>query len=122
VNSKVFNVNDIPWELTDDNNQTKLLVGPEICPNSKLRLVKLKAKSRVDVHEHDFVQTLYFLNGKAGCITIEDEKHQIEAGLVVIVKRGACHGIHNNSDDDLIILVYEEIDHTEKTELPYVDL
>jgi quercetin dioxygenase-like cupin family protein len=57
------------------------------------------------VHAHSGADKFYFVLAGAGSFTIGDEERTVESGTVVIAPAGVPHGVTNNGEERLSILV-----------------
>lgn len=114
----VFNLDDIPWDLSH-NGMTKMLLGRELIKSGSLKIMKIKPKENFNTHEHNFLQLLYFVDG-IGKLTIDDDEYQIKSGLVAIVLPNQCHSVNNFGTESINILVFEAYDIND-SDTPYVD-
>jgi len=59
----------------------------------------------IGVHSHrDDTEYYYILDGH-GAMTLDDETHRVEAGDITAVFPGGSHGLVNDSDEPLRIIV-----------------
>jgi len=57
------------------------------------------------VHAHDGADKFYFVLAGRGSFTIGDEEHNAGAGMLVVAAAGVSHGVTNNGDERLSLLV-----------------
>ena len=57
------------------------------------------------VHSHDGSDKVYFVMRGTGRFTIGDEEANLTEGNAVIARAGTPHGVRNDSEDQLILLV-----------------
>jgi mannose-6-phosphate isomerase-like protein (cupin superfamily) len=57
------------------------------------------------VHSHDGSDKVYFVMRGTGRFTIGDEEEDLTEGNAVIARAGTPHGVRNDSEDQLILLV-----------------
>lgn len=65
----------------------------------------LKPGQSQRVHTHDDSDKVYFLVSGTGTFTIGDETRELSDGDAVIARAGEKHGVANDSDSDLTLLV-----------------
>lgn len=120
MKDRVFNSKDLPW-INHENGKSKLLLGRSFLGSASLRIYCLAAGSKIETHEHSFIQVMYFtVNSDSVVIIDEEREYNVTAGLVVVVKPNQCHKIINNSDEDLEILVIESFKENNQS-TPFVD-
>jgi mannose-6-phosphate isomerase-like protein (cupin superfamily) len=57
------------------------------------------------VHAHEGSDKVYYVLTGTGCFTIGDEEQDLPQGHAVIARAGQPHGVHNESDENLVLLV-----------------
>jgi len=57
------------------------------------------------VHSHDGSDKVYFVVRGAGRFTVGDEEADLTEGNAVIARAGVPHGVRNDSEDELVLLV-----------------
>jgi mannose-6-phosphate isomerase-like protein (cupin superfamily) len=57
------------------------------------------------VHAHEGSDKVYYVLEGVGRFTIGDEERDLGAGHAVIARAGEPHGVRNESEEDLILLV-----------------
>jgi mannose-6-phosphate isomerase-like protein (cupin superfamily) len=57
------------------------------------------------VHAHEGSDKVYYVLRGTGRFTIGDEEEDLGAGRAVIARAGALHGVHNETDENLVLLV-----------------
>ncbi|WP_407690853.1 cupin domain-containing protein [Rubrobacter tropicus] len=57
------------------------------------------------VHSHDGSDKVYFVMRGTGRFTVGDEEEDLTEGNAVIARAGTPHGVRNDSEDQLILLV-----------------
>ena len=57
------------------------------------------------VHAHDDADKVYFVVRGSGTFTVGDEEASLAEGHAVIARSGEPHGVRNDSDDELVLLV-----------------
>ncbi|WP_119066351.1 cupin domain-containing protein [Rubrobacter indicoceani] len=65
----------------------------------------LKPGQAQKVHAHDSSDKVYFVVSGTGSFTIGDETKELGEGNAVMAKAGERHGVANESDKDLTLLV-----------------
>lgn len=64
----------------------------------------LKPGRTIEAHR-DPMEEIYFIYRGRGLMTVEDETRAVREGDSIHIPRGASHALHNDSPDDLEILV-----------------
>ena len=57
------------------------------------------------IHAHDGSDKIYYVLEGAGRFTIGDEEQDLGKGHAVIARAGEPHGVRNETDENLILLV-----------------
>lgn len=57
------------------------------------------------VHSHEGSDKVYFVVRGAGRFTVGDEEAGLTEGNAVIARAGVPHGVRNDSEDELVLLV-----------------
>lgn len=57
------------------------------------------------VHSHDGSDKVYFVVRGEGLFTVGDEEKSLGEGTAVIAKAGEPHGVMNDTEDELVLLV-----------------
>ena len=57
------------------------------------------------LHTHAGMDKLYHVLEGRGCFLIDGERLAMRAGQLLVAPEGAPHGIENNSDERLVVLV-----------------
>jgi mannose-6-phosphate isomerase-like protein (cupin superfamily) len=57
------------------------------------------------VHAHESSDKIYYVLRGAGRFTVGEEERDLGAGDAVIARAGDSHGVRNETQDDLVILV-----------------
>ena len=59
----------------------------------------------IGVHHHREDEEYYYVISGRGLMTLDGERFEVEAGDITAVYPGGTHGLENNADEDLRILV-----------------
>lgn len=57
------------------------------------------------VHAHEGSDKIYYVLEGAGRFTVGDEEQELSAGNAVIARAGEPHGVRNDTEENLVILV-----------------
>lgn len=68
---------------------------------------ELKPGTSIGYHTHQNNEEIYVILDGKGIMSINGEEHEVVAGDVILNKPYWSHGLENNSDTDLKILVFE---------------
>ena len=63
--------------------------------------------SNIGFHQHGNNEEMYVILQGTGLMKLEDEEVTVEQGDMILNPRGGSHGLTNNSDGDLDILVIQ---------------
>ena len=70
-------------------------------------LCHLEPGSSIGYHQHGENEEVYAILEGSGLMRVNDETRQVTAGDVVLNKPGWSHGLENNADVPLRLLVFE---------------
>jgi quercetin dioxygenase-like cupin family protein len=80
----------------DFDTNLRFIIHSELAPGTS-----------VGYHKHGDNEEVYVVLEGRGLMTVNDEKREVVAGDVIVNKPGWSHGLENNSDLPLKILVFE---------------
>ncbi|MFO0704144.1 MAG: cupin domain-containing protein [Patescibacteria group bacterium] len=63
--------------------------------------------STIGYHKNTGNEEIYYIISGEGVMKIDDEEHMVRPGDATIVHGGSSHGLQNNSDKEMKILVIE---------------
>lgn len=63
--------------------------------------------STIGYHLHEGNEEIYYIMEGEGIMTVDGEKKKVTPGDAIITHSGSKHGLENNTDKDLKILVFE---------------
>ena len=66
---------------------------------------RLPPNTSIGVHQHTTDQEYYYIVSGCGIMTLDGEVYDVTAGDITMVLPGGSHGLKNNSDQDLRIIV-----------------
>lgn len=69
--------------------------------------VEIPPGCSIGEHLHGDNEELYFIIDGKGSMTVNDEAMEVSAGDLIVNKRGWKHGLTNESDRELKVLVWE---------------
>jgi quercetin dioxygenase-like cupin family protein len=87
---------------------TSLFKGSEF--NTNIRFMNytiLPPGTTIGIHKHKDDEELYIILEGNGTMTVDGETRAVSAGDVIVNKPFGTHGLSNNSNEDLKILVME---------------
>lgn len=118
MEDQIFNSKDLPW-VEEKVGSTKIIVGKEISKNASFRLYSLGPNQEFRTHEHNYTQVMYFPEG-SGEVSVDENIHNIEPGLIVVVLPNQCHSVKNTSTNEMTIFVFESYENN-RTDTPFID-
>lgn len=74
-------------------------------PRMFLDVYGLKPGQSQKPHRHDDADKVYFALEGRGTVTIGDRTHRLEPGRVAVCPAGEDHGVANDGDEELVLLV-----------------
>ncbi len=86
-----------------------VLGGRDGGPAKRLRFLHdniLKPGVSIGVHRHEDDEEYYYILSGKGVMTLDGERFEVEAGDVTAVFPGGSHGLENNAQEDMRILVF----------------
>lgn len=90
-----------------DLDFTEVLRGGD-SPGKRIRFMHddvLKPGVSIGVHAHSGDEEYYYVVAGRGVMTLDGQRHEIEAGDVAAVFPGGSHGLENTGGEDLRIIV-----------------
>jgi len=75
-------------------------------PRAQLDLYCLEPGQSQKVHSHDDQDKIYVVLEGRGRVTVGAEQHALAPGEAVVATAGAPHGVTNDSDARLLLLVF----------------
>lgn len=69
--------------------------------------VSIPPNSSIGIHRHEGNEEMYFILEGRGVMTVNNEKREVKAGDLILNKSGYSHGLRNEYDQDIKILVVE---------------
>ena len=60
----------------------------------------------IGVHSHSKDEEYYYILSGSGTMTLDGQRIKVQAGDVTAVYRGGSHGLENDSDQDLRLIVF----------------
>ena len=110
----IKNFFDTPSELQVSHagnglvKSVKLFDAPEFSTNlSFINYSELSPGTSIGYHEHGDDEEVYVILEGKGVMTVNGQSRPVSAGDVILNKPGWSHGLENDSDADLGILVFE---------------
>ncbi len=67
----------------------------------------LSPGTSIGVHTHDGGEEYYLVIAGNGIMTLDGEEHAMGAGDISVVYAGGSHGLRNESDEDLRVIVFQ---------------
>lgn len=87
---------------------TSLFKGSDFNTNIRfLNYTILPPDTTIGIHKHGNDQELYIILEGNGLMIVDGESRNVSAGDVIVNKPYGTHGLSNNSNEDLKILVME---------------
>ena len=78
-------------------------------PDARVKFVHddvLPPDTSIGVHTHESGEEYYFIISGSGLMHLDGSDHEVRTGDLAAVYAGGSHGLINNSDEDLRILVF----------------
>lgn len=69
--------------------------------------VEIPPGASIGVHTHGENEEIYFIVHGHGTMTTNDEQYRVDSGDLILNRRGWSHGLRNDSDAVLKVLVWE---------------
>lgn len=69
--------------------------------------VEIPPGSSIGIHRHGDNEEVYFIVEGSGIMTTNDEQYRVHGGDLIVNYRGWSHGLKNNMDMPLKVLVWE---------------
>ena len=105
----VFRTELVPWIEPPGHfdGLSKLLVSPDSHKTAyfDFRISRYPVGSRVDPHQHDVAEHVYYFLTGTGLVGWAEETHIIEPAMAMFVPPGVVHSITNTGESDLVFMV-----------------
>jgi mannose-6-phosphate isomerase-like protein (cupin superfamily) len=72
-----------------------------------LTYMEIPSGSSIGYHKHGENEELYIILEGSGIMTVDDREREVKKGDMIVNKPQQSHGLSNNSQEDLKILVFE---------------
>ena len=69
--------------------------------------VEIPPGSSIGVHRHGNNEEIYFIVEGTGAMVTNDETYRVETGDLIVNRRNWSHGLENDTDQRLRVLVWE---------------
>ena len=89
----------IDWTVVLDDQQ---------CRGRQLHFINddiLPPGTSIGLHRHDLDEEYYFILSGTGVMTLDGVRHEVGPGDITAIFPGGGHGLENNSQEDLRIIV-----------------
>ncbi|HYT42020.1 MAG TPA: cupin domain-containing protein [Methylomirabilota bacterium] len=67
----------------------------------------VRPHSTIGYHLHEGNEEIYYLTEGEGIMTVDGDERRVRPGDAIITHSGSKHGLVNNTDQDLKLLVFE---------------
>jgi mannose-6-phosphate isomerase-like protein (cupin superfamily) len=69
--------------------------------------VEMPPGTSIGIHRHGDDEELYFILAGSGRMVVDGREYRVRAGDLVLNRRGGSHGLLNDSDDPIELLVWQ---------------
>jgi len=69
--------------------------------------VEMPPGTSIGIHRHGNDEELYFILSGSGRMVVDGREYRVSAGDLVLNRRGGSHGLLNDSDDSIELLVWQ---------------
>ncbi len=104
---EVVQIETQPWSTAADRAVARQIVGPS---NSRAQQVSIAdiiipAGVEVKTHHHRGIEEIYYVTSGEGLMFLNGSTRRIGVGDAVVIRPGEVHGIFNQSETDLRLIV-----------------
>ena len=118
---KIISLSNLPEEGVSHNPEIKkkvMLRAGEIPHLSSFSQVRFRSGQVADVHAHDDMYEVFFVEEGEGIIRVENKEYRLERGVCIVVEPGEVHEIINKIASEVVITYFGlKVDETEFREI-----
>lgn len=104
---EVVQLEEQTWYEADDRAVAREIASPRNSRAEKLSIadIIIPAGVKVRPHYHEVMEEIYFIAEGSGLMHVAGNERQVGKGDAIVVKPGERHFIHNNTDEELRLIV-----------------
>lgn len=104
---QVVKLDDQPWYEADDKAVAREIASPRNSRAERLSIadIIIPAGVKVKPHYHEVIEEIYFVSGGSGIMWLDGKEKKVVKGDAIVIKPGERHSIHNNTDEELRLIV-----------------
>lgn len=104
---EVVKLDEQPWYEADDKAVAREIASPRNSRAEKLSIadIIIPAGVKVKPHYHEVIEEIYFVSGGSGIMWLDGKEKKVVKGDAIVIQPGERHSIHNNTDQELRLIV-----------------
>lgn len=104
---EVVKLEEQSWHEADDRAVAREIASPRNSRAEKLSIadIIIPAGVKVKPHYHKEIEEIYFVSGGSGIMWLDGKEKKVVKGDAIVIKPGERHSIHNNTDEELRLIV-----------------
>ena len=104
---EVVKLEEQEWHEADDRAVAREIASPRNSRAEKLSIadIIIPAGVKVKPHYHEVIEEIYFVSGGSGIMWLDGKEKKVVKGDAVVIRPGERHSIHNNTDEELRLIV-----------------
>ena len=104
---EVVKLEEQTWYTADDKAVAREIASPRNSRAEKLSIadIIIPAGVKVKTHYHKVMEEVYFVSEGSGIMWVDGKEKKVVKGDAVVIKAGERHNIHNNTDEELRLIV-----------------
>lgn len=106
---KIISLSNLPEEGVSHNPEIKkkvMLRAGEIPHLSTFSQARFRSGQVADVHAHDAMYEVFFVEEGEGIIRVENKEYRLEEGVCIVVEPGEVHEITNTMSTELVLTYF----------------
>ena len=104
---EVVKLEEQTWYEADDKAVAREIASPRNSRAEKLSIadIIIPAGVKVKPHYHKEIEEIYFVSGGSGIMWLDGKEKKVVKGDAIVIKPGERHSIHNNTEEELRLIV-----------------
>ena len=104
---EVVKLEEQEWHEADDRAVAREIASPRNSRAEKLSIadIIIPAGVKVKPHYHEVIEEIYFVSGGSGIMWLDGKEKKVVKGDAIVIRPGERHSIHNNTDEELRLIV-----------------
>ena len=104
---EVVKLEEQAWYEADDKAVAREIASPRNSRAEKLSIadIIIPAGVKVKPHYHKEIEEIYFVSDGSGIMWLDGKEKKVVKGDAIVIKPGERHSIHNNTEEELRLIV-----------------